>query len=201
MSDRDPAAIHPTGLGLTLPQVIADYSTLSAFPTAGIAGRLGKATDTGIIYRDTAAAWEVWVTPSAGASFPITVDTGTYTFTIDASALLNELIIKSVLDAGAVLQGSIEVEHDGYLQFTSIRGMDVHITGGGALTLRDFNGGGIFLQDHNGGGIFIDNSGDHGGTFLKHSGGLFFVTADLPTSDPGVSGQVWNSGGTLKISP
>lgn len=69
MSDRDPAAIHPFGPGLTLPRVIDDHATLSAFPKAGIAGRLARAADTGIIYRDTATTWETWV--SAGSSVTI----------------------------------------------------------------------------------------------------------------------------------
>lgn len=52
--------------------------------------------------------------------------------------------------------------------------------------------GGIALQDTN-------TDGD-GGISLEVQVGNFITFAALPTSDPGVSGAIWNSSGTLKIS-
>ena len=35
---------------------------------------------------------------------------------------------------------------------------------------------------------------------LLHANSLYLVLSDIPTSDPGVEGVVWNSSGTLKVS-
>ena len=35
---------------------------------------------------------------------------------------------------------------------------------------------------------------------LLHANSLYLVLSDIPTSDPGVDGVVWNSSGTLKVS-
>ena len=35
---------------------------------------------------------------------------------------------------------------------------------------------------------------------MVHANSLYLVLSDIPTSDPGVDGVVWNSSGTLKIS-
>jgi len=67
---RDPAAIHPTGLGLTLGDAIGEYATLADLPTPGIVGRLARAADTQIVYRDDSSAWQVWVTPGGGLAAP-----------------------------------------------------------------------------------------------------------------------------------
>lgn len=84
---RDPAAIHTTGLGFTLQDAVADHATLSGFPTPGVVGRLARAVDTGIIYRDNASSWQVWVTPGGGGSgFPITFDDGTNTYEVLAAS-------------------------------------------------------------------------------------------------------------------
>lgn len=57
--------------------------------------------------------------------------------------------------------------------------------------------GHIALQSHGSGGMTFDDTASAG---MNFAGGVYYLN-DLPTSDPGVSGQLWNSSGTMKISP
>ncbi len=100
---RDPAAIHTAGLGYTLRDAIADHPTLADFPTPGIVGRLARAVDSGIIYRDDASAWQVWVTPGGGgpSSFPLSEDDGTNTYTVHTDPGFGQVTMSNALDANS----------------------------------------------------------------------------------------------------
>lgn len=87
-------------------------------------------------------------------------------------------------------------------------GGTVFVTGGAG-------GGGAFLTGGASGGYAIVKAGAGGSGILQNADGSVLIEAGpsdmsvltpalyltgLPTSNPGVSGQVWNDAGTLKIS-
>lgn len=59
------------------------------------------------------------------------------------------------------------------------------LAGGGRVEIDGGAGDGIFLKTTSPNGVDVDAK-----VFLRN----------LPTSNPGQAGQLWNSGGTLKIS-
>jgi hypothetical protein len=94
--------------------------------------------------------------------------------------------------------GSIEIFADG-------GGVDMFTVGGGALNVfTDTDGEGSGSGDLNlGTKGHSDIVADAGGSiYLRagHHGTGNIVLLFLPTSDPGVTGALWNNGGTLSIS-
>lgn len=108
--------------------------------------------------------------------------------------------------------------------------VDFDVQGDGGFTVFNEGVGGIAFIDQNTAGITIHSTGgevsiesgsptdvllikDGGGAGVVIEGDPSDITIDpgstghnlflgsLPTSDPGLSGAVWNSGGTLMISP
>lgn len=72
-------------------------------------------------------------------------------------------------------------------------------TGGGAGIIFNTTSSGEFTVNAGGGGIFLNGEGSD--IQLDPDTGSGVYVFNLPTSDPGNSGQLWNSSGTLKVSP
>lgn len=77
---------------------------------------------------------------------------------------------------------------------------DLSVSGGAifasAFSAEPADGAGVRLAT-DGGQIYLD---DGAGATLVLDGAGRVLLADLPTSDPHYAGQLWNSGGTLKVS-
>lgn len=69
---------------------------------------------------------------------------------------------------------------------------------GGILLNDEGDGVGINIQSAHSGPIIIQQTGS--GDILIQIGGGNLMLQGIPTSDPGVSGALWNDSGTLKIS-
>ena len=71
---------------------------------------------------------------------------------------------------------------------------------GGSLTLRTVDGSASGTS-YPGGNVTIGSSSGIVAITSEIELQAVVKATNLPTSDPGVSGQLWNDGGTLKISP
>jgi hypothetical protein len=78
----------------------------------------------------------------------------------------------------------------------------VNITGSSGVIINGEGNDGVVIDSDGDGDIVIDAR--HGTTSLKlwadGASGHHIVMTGLPTTDPGVQGALWNSGGTLKIA-
>ena len=70
--------------------------------------------------------------------------------------------------------------------------------GNEALQIENSGSGDLNIEASGTGNLIIEQTGT-GDIRLDASGNIIF--SGLPTSDPGVSGALWNSSGTLKVSP
>lgn len=116
------------------------------------------------------------------------------------------------------LYGVIEVDEDsgsGYLKFGAVAGSSIEV---GILMDLDVGASGYnaIQMVSNGGGFYSNGNASTGYNFIqgKTSDGtdMFFgiqtiatvdylVTDLLPTSDPGITGALWNDGGYVAVSP
>ena len=125
----------------------------------------------------------------------------------DASGLninsTNAAIGKAVVAGGTRLavKGHAFFEHSG-----STRGLRIHSGKiieanhaiSDAIDMRVHGAGCFRVSRYAGGAVNVVASIGQAATTVNSTAIIFSA---LPTSDPGVSGQLWNSGGTLKISP
>lgn len=70
--------------------------------------------------------------------------------------------------------------------------------GSGGFTIQDVGGGGVLVQSENSGGIRLLAQGTTGTVDIEGQDGITVGT--LPTSDPHVVGQLWNSSGVVMVS-
>lgn len=83
-------------------------------------------------------------------------------------------------------------------------GIVIQSTAGGQIQILGSGGGSVTIQSDADGNIssaeVLTVEGDIGIIFVTQPGG-FYEFQNLPTSDPGISGAIWNNGGVMNISP
>lgn len=137
------------------------------------------------VERDVPALWQntdgvsAWSQVGGAASFPITFSDGTYTYTIEIAS--NAMVLKTVLNAGSVLQDRLELFRNGGTFFT------------------DSVGGGTFFNLSNAGGFFVNDgttpaSGGSGGIQLNSTGAIQLNS----TGSVALNGQSTNGSVTLQ---
>lgn len=85
------------------------------------------------------------------------------------------------------------------LEVTDAGGVQLIDDGTVGIGISELSSGPISIVADGGGPILITGLGAGNITITINTGNLIFQS--LPTSDPGVSGAVWNNGGVLNVSP
>jgi len=189
VTDRDPAAIHTNGLGFLLRDAVAEHATLADLPTPGTEGRLARAQDTGIVYRDDSTAWQVWVTPGSGggSGFPIAFDDGTNTYEVSAGS--TDVFVTNVRDgagedASATIRAHV-TSTDGYVSLEGVSDgsafSDLQVNGAGGIDLETVGvtGVGISMTTDEGASIVLNSVGANGNISLEAAspGGVIDLSA------------------------
>jgi hypothetical protein len=125
---------------------------------------------------------------------------------IDIEAPGGQVTVQSISGTGS---GFVQIESDGSVNTAAENDFATLTDGaGGQFTVR--SGIHPILSAYEGGGteFYMPEVGDYVAFYGETATALKVDRADnavnmpsLPTSDPGVSGQLWNSGGTVKVSP
>jgi len=129
------------------------------------------------------------------------------------------------LSSELLFLGAKDFHFNNYQGSLAPNGNRMRFTAGGNIDIKTGNpgtstaGGNIIVEPKGGSLTLRTVDGSAGGTSypggnvtIGSSSGIVAITSEielqavvkatnLPTSDPGVSGQLWNDGGTLKISP
>tara|TARA_A100001201_G_C4050199_1_gene189418 strand:+ start:196 stop:867 length:672 start_codon:yes stop_codon:yes gene_type:complete len=127
-------------------------------------------------------------------------------FTLEDSASASDRIL---ISRGHLLVGNSATAGDNSLNSSSSGHIQIHQKQGTSpdskLRLRAYSGGSSAAYISSDQPLVIsggDISASAGATIRldESSGTLVMTISGLPTSDPGVTGRIWNDGGTLKIS-
>lgn len=78
--------------------------------------------------------------------------------------------------------------------------LELATDGSAGVRIHSNAGGGISINDAGSGGVGIHTSNSTGGLTIEVSEIGGFSLYGLPTTDPTIANQLWNDGGTLKIS-
>jgi len=141
----------------------------------------------------------------------ITFDGGDHAHIVQPSALVTEAntdavgfvildkagneLWKQIKYGTITIGGSVAVSINTPTWYISNSGCG-RVDAGGSWTI-DTGAGGSYLTLKAFGVLFVDHTGTEFGRLLSNG---VLKLLNLPTSNPGVTGQVWNDGGTLKIA-